>query len=152
MLQDLIKGPVEFNTNEIGDFVIVRPDGSPLYNFASVVDDADMKITHVVRAEEHLSNTFPQLLLFEALGYPLPAFAHIPYVAEPGSRKKMSKREKDKYEQQGILLYLHQYQEKGYLPEAMLNYMSRLGWSFDDTQEIFTRDELIEKFSTRPRD
>lgn len=147
VLQDLIKGPVEFATDEIGDFVIVRPDGSPLYNFASVVDDADMQITHVVRAEEHLSNTFPQLLVFEALGYPLPAFAHIPYVAEPGSRKKMSKRDKEKYEQKGILLYLHQYVEKGYLPEAMLNYLSRLGWSYDDVSEIFTRSELIEKFS-----
>lgn len=146
-LDDLIKGPVTFSTDEIGDFVIVRPDGSPLYNFASVVDDADMAISHVVRAEEHLSNTFPQILVFEALGYPLPAFAHIPYVAEPGSRKKMSKRDKEKYEQKGILLYLHQYIEKGYLPEAMLNYMARLGWSYDDSQEIFTRQELIEKFS-----
>jgi glutamyl-tRNA synthetase len=146
-LDDAIKGPVTFSTDEIGDFVIVRPDGSPLYNFASVVDDADMQITHVVRAEEHLSNTFPQLLVFEALGYPLPVFAHIPYVAEPGSRKKMSKRDKDKYEQQGLLLYLHQYVEKGYLPEAMVNYLARLGWSYDDTQELFSRDELIEKFS-----
>ncbi len=72
VLHDLIKGPVEQKTDEIGDFVIVRPDGSPLYNFASVVDDADMQITHIVRAEEHLANTFPQLLVFEALGYPLP--------------------------------------------------------------------------------
>ncbi len=91
-LHDLIKGDVEFATDEIGDFVIVRPDGTPLYNFASVVDDVAMQITHVVRADEHLSNTFPQLLLFEALGAPLPAFAHVPYVAEPGSKSKMSKR------------------------------------------------------------
>jgi glutamyl-tRNA synthetase len=147
MLNDLIKGPVEQQTDEIGDFVIVRPDGSPLYNFASVVDDIDMAITHVVRAEEHLSNTFPQLLIFEALGAPLPAFAHLPYVAEPGSRKKLSKRAMAKYEKLGILLYLHEYRERGYLPEAMLNYLARLGWSYDETQEIFTRDELIEKFS-----
>jgi len=146
VLDDLIKGPVEFATEEIGDFVIVRPDGSPLYNFASVVDDTDMRITHVVRAEEHLSNTFPQLLLFEALGAPLPSFAHIPYVAEPGSRSKMSKRKLAEYEKQGILVYLHQYMERGYLPDAMLNYLSRLGWSFDGTQEIFARAELIEKF------
>ncbi len=147
VLNDLIKGPVEFSTEEIGDFVIVRPDGSPLYNFASVVDDLGMQITHVVRAEEHLSNTFPQLLVFEALGAPLPAFAHIPYVAEPGSRSKMSKRKLAEYEKQGILVYLHQYMERGYLPDAMLNYLSRLGWSFDASQEIFTRPELIEKFS-----
>ena len=147
VVHDLIKGDVEFATDEIGDFVIVRPDGSPLYNFASVVDDVDMEITHVVRAEEHLSNTFPQLLVFEALGAALPAFAHVPYVAEPGSKAKMSKRKIEEYEKQGVLVYLHQYIEKGYLPEAMLNYLARLGWSYDASQEIFTRAELIEKFT-----
>jgi len=147
VLPDLIKGDVEFATDEIGDFVIVRPDGTPLYNFASAVDDIEMGITHVVRADEHLSNTFPQLLVFEALGAPLPAFAHVPYVAEPGSRAKMSKRKLAEYEKLGILVYLHQYIERGYLPEAVLNYLARLGWSYDGTQEIFGRDELIEKFS-----
>jgi nondiscriminating glutamyl-tRNA synthetase len=146
-LHDLIKGDVEFATDEIGDFVIVRPDGTPLYNFASAVDDVAMRITHVVRAEEHLSNTFPQLLVFEALGAELPAFGHLPYVAEPGSRSKMSKRKIAEYEKSGILVYLHQYIEKGYLPEALLNYLARLGWGFDGTQEIFSRDELFEKFS-----
>jgi glutamyl-tRNA synthetase len=147
VVHDLIKGPVEFATDEIGDFVIVRPDGSPLYNFASVVDDIAMEITHVVRAEEHLSNTFPQLLMLEALGATPPAFAHVPYVAEPGSKAKMSKRKLADYEKQGILVYLHQYVEKGYLPDALVNYLARLGWSYDGTQEIFTRAELIEKFS-----
>ena len=147
VLNDLIKGPVEFSTDEIGDFVIVRPDGNPLYNFASVVDDAAMRITHVVRADEHLSNTFPQLLMFEALGEALPAFAHVPYVAEPGSKSKMSKRKTAEYEKSGILVYLHQYIDRGYLPDALLNYLARLGWSFDGTQEIFSAAELIEKFS-----
>ena len=124
VLHDLIKGDVEFATDEIGDFVIVRPDGTPLYNFASVVDDVAMQITHVVRADEHLSNTFPQLLVFEALGATLPAFAHVPYVAEPGSKAKMSKRKIAEYEKLGILVYLHQYIEKGYLPEALLNYLA----------------------------
>ncbi|MBV8486867.1 MAG: glutamate--tRNA ligase [Planctomycetaceae bacterium] len=146
-VHDLIKGEVSFASDEIGDFVIVRPDGSPLYNFASVVDDITMQITHVVRAEEHLSNTFPQLLILEALGAPLPAFAHVPYVAEPGSKTKMSKRKTQEYESQGVLVYLHQYIERGYLPEALLNYLARLGWSYDGTQEIFTRAELIEKFT-----
>jgi glutamyl-tRNA synthetase len=146
-LHDLIKGDVEFSTDEIGDFVIVRPDGTPLYNFASTVDDVAMQITHVIRAEEHLSNTFPQLLVFEALGAELPAFGHLPYVAEPGSKSKMSKRKIAEYEKSGILVYLHQYLEKGYLPEALLNYLARLGWSFDGTQELFSRDELFEKFS-----
>ncbi len=139
VLADLIKGNVEQKTDEIGDFVIVRPDGTPLYNFATVVDDAAMEITHVVRAEEHLSNTFPQLLVFEALGVPLPQFAHVPYVAEPGSKKKLSKR----FGAVGLDHFIGE----GYLPDAMLNYLSRLGWSYDDTQEIFTRAELIEKFT-----
>jgi glutamyl-tRNA synthetase len=147
VLHDLIKGDVEFATDEIGDFPIVRPDGTPLYNFASAVDDIEMTITHVVRADEHLSNTFPQLLVWEALGAPLPAFAHIPYVAETGSRAKMSKRKLAEYEKLGILVYLHQYVERGYLPEALLNYLARLGWSYDSTSEIFSRDELIEKFT-----
>jgi glutamyl-tRNA synthetase len=147
VLHDLIKGRVEFSTDEIGDFVVVRPDGTPLYNFASVVDDALMEITHVVRAEEHLSNTFPQLLMFEALGATLPQFAHVPYVAEPGSKTKISKRKLDEYEKQGILIYLHQYMDRGYLPDALVNYLARLGWSYDASQEIFTRKELIEKFT-----
>ena len=147
VLHDLIKGDVESSSDEIGDFVIVRPDGTPLYNFASVVDDIEMQITHVVRADEHLTNTFPQLLLFEALGAPLPAFAHIPFVAEPGSKSKLSKRKHAEYEKLGLLVHLHQYIEKGYLPDALLNYLSRLGWSFDGSQEIFTRAELFEKFS-----
>jgi glutamyl-tRNA synthetase len=147
VVHDLIKGDVAFATDEIHDFVIVRPDGMPLYNFASAVDDVEMGITHVVRADEHLSNTFVQLLVFEAIGAPLPEFAHIPFVAEPGSRAKISKRKAAEYEKLGILIYLHQYIERGYLPEAVLNYLARLGWSYDGTQEIFHRAELIEKFS-----
>ncbi len=145
IVRDKIKGDVEQKTQEIGDFVIVRPDGTPLYNFASVVDDVAMKITHVVRAEEHLSNTFSQILLFEALGADLPEFAHLPFVAEPGSKKKLSKREN--YEKLGIYVYLHEYRAKGYLPEAMLNYLARLGWSYNESQEVFHRAELIEKFT-----
>ena len=98
-----------------------------------------MKITHVVRAEEHLTNTFSQVLLFEALGHELPTFAHVPYVAEPGSKKKLSKR--------FGAVGLDHYMEKGYLPDAMMNYLARLGWSYDGGQEIFTRSELIEKFT-----
>lgn len=139
VVQDLIKGPVEQMSDEIGDFVIVRPDGAPLYNFASAVDDADMEITHVVRAEEHLSNTFSQLLVFEALGCEPPAFAHVPYVAAPGSRKKLSKREG--------AVGLDHYINLGYLPSAMMNYLARLGWSLDGSQEIFSREELIANFS-----
>jgi glutamyl-tRNA synthetase len=147
VVRDLIKGMVETKSDDIGDFVIVRPDGMPLYNFASVVDDVELKITHVVRADEHLTNTFSQVLLFEALGAELPAFAHVPFVAEVGSKVKLSKRKTDEYAQRGILVLLNQYVEKGYLPEAMMNYLARLGWSLDGNQEIFTRAELIEKFT-----
>jgi len=147
VVHDLIKGDVESKTDEIGDFVIVRPDGMPLYNFATVVDDMAMEITHVVRAEEHLTNTFPQLLMFEALGATLPAFAHVPFVAEKGSKAKLSKRKTDDYAKQGIYVLLNQYIEKGYMPEAMMNYLARLGWSLDGNQEIFPRGELISSFS-----
>ena len=147
IVHDLIKGPVDTRSDEIGDFVIVRPDGMPLYNFASVVDDVAMKITHVIRADEHLSNTFSQIMLFEALGAELPAFAHVPFVAEVGSKAKLSKRKTEEYAQRGIFVLLNQYIEKGYLPDAMMNYLARLGWSLDASQEIFTRDELIEKFA-----
>ncbi len=147
VLQDQIKGPVELKTDEIADFVIVRPDGTPLYNFASVVDDVDMRITHVIRAEEHLSNTFPQLLVFEALGHSLPTFAHIPFVAEPGSKKKLSKRKGEEYKKIDVLVYLHEYRDRGYLPGAMMNYLARLGWSYDDSQELFSGAELLEKFT-----
>ena len=138
-LDDAIKGTVKMRTDEIADFVVARPDGSPLYNFASVVDDAGMRISHIVRAEEHLSNTFPQLLLFEALGYSLPTFAHVPFVAAPGSKKKLSKRDG--------AVGLHDFINEGYLPEGMINYLARLGWSLDETTELFSRADLIEKFT-----
>lgn len=147
VLRDLIKGEVESRTDEIGDFVIVRPDGMPLYNFATVVDDMAMGITHVVRADEHLTNTFPQLLMFEALGATLPAFAHVPFVAEKGSKAKLSKRKTEEYAKQGVFVLLNQYIDKGYMPEAMMNYLARLGWSLDGNQEVFGRDELIAGFS-----
>jgi glutamyl-tRNA synthetase len=139
VVDDQIKGRVEAKTEEVGDFVIVRPDGTPLYNFATVVDDAQMGITHVVRAEEHLTNTFSQILVFQALGYPLPAFAHVPYVAAPGSKKKLSKRDG--------AVGLDEYIKQGYLPEAMMNYLSRLGWSYDAETEFFTPEQLREYFT-----
>lgn len=139
VVDDQIKGRVEAKTEEVGDFVIVRPDGTPLYNFATVVDDAQMGITHVVRAEEHLTNTFSQVLVFEALGYPLPTFAHVPYVAAPGSKKKLSKRDG--------AVGLDEYIKQGYLPEAMMNYLSRLGWSYDAETEFFTPAQLREYFT-----
>ncbi len=137
---DLIRGEMSFDSGLIGDFIIVKSDGYPTYNFASPVDDATMGITHVIRGEEHLSNTPYQLMLIDALGYPRPtAYAHMPLIlASDGS--KMSKR---KHPELNLMLY----REQGYLPEALLNYLVLLGWNPGTSQEIFSLDELVRAFS-----
>ena len=116
-LDDKVRGRVEWQSDLLGDFTIARSGGKPLYNLATVVDDIDMQITHIVRAEEHLSNTHPQLHLFEGLGGALPVFAHIPYVAAPGTKKKLSKRNPPP----GVMVALEEYEQAGYLPRAVLN-------------------------------
>jgi glutamyl-tRNA synthetase len=138
VVKDLIRGEVTFEHREIEDFVIRRSDGTCVYNLAVVGDDHEMEITDVIRGEDHLSNTPKQLLLFEALGLTVPRYAHIPLILGPGGGK-LSKRHG--------AVSVTDYQEKGYLPEAMVNFLARLGWSYDDKQEIFERGELIEKFS-----
>jgi glutamyl-tRNA synthetase len=137
---DMVRGEMTFDADLIGDFIIIKSDGYPVYQFASPVDDAVMKMTHVIRGEEHLSNTPYQLLLVDALGYERPqAYAHMPLIlAHDGS--KMSKRKHPE-------LNLSLYREKGYLPEALLNYLALLGWNPGTQQEIFTLDELIQVFS-----
>lgn len=137
--EDKVREHVEFETNGIGDFIIVRPDGMPTYNYAVVLDDVMMKITLVIRGEEHLSNTPRQILLYEALGFQAPEFAHLSIVLNQ-DRKKMSKRD------ESILQFMNQYAELGYLPEAVLNFIALLGWSPVGEQEIFTKQELIEQF------
>jgi glutamyl-tRNA synthetase len=137
---DMIRGEMSFDSLLIGDFIIMKSDGFPTYQFASPVDDATMAITHVIRGEEHLSNTPYQLMLLDALGHPRPhAFAHMPLIlAKDGS--KLSKR---KHPETNVLLY----RELGYLPEALLNYLALLGWNPGTSQEIFTLDELVRAFS-----
>jgi nondiscriminating glutamyl-tRNA synthetase len=137
---DMIRGEMRFDAELMGDFIIVKSDGYPTYQFASPVDDALMNITHVIRGEEHLSNTPYQLLLVDALGYARPeAFAHMPLIlAADGS--KMSKR---KHPEMNLALY----REQGYLPEALVNYLALLGWNPGTSQEIFSLDELIKVFS-----
>lgn len=140
---DLIRGEVRFAHEDIEDFVIVKSDGIPTYHFAVTIDDALMQITHVVRGEEHLSNTPKQILLYHALGWETPQFGHIPLILNPDG-KKLSKRD------ESIIQFLEQYKEMGYLPEAVINYLVLLGWSPGDEyseQEIFSMDELIEQFS-----
>jgi len=137
---DMVRGGMKFDADLIGDFIIVKSDGYPTYQFASPVDDALMKITHVIRGEEHLSNTPYQLMLVDALGHERAvAYAHMPLIlAHDGA--KMSKRKHPE-------LNLAIYREQGYLPEAMLNYLALLGWNPGTAQEIFSFDELVRTFS-----
>jgi glutamyl-tRNA synthetase len=136
VLNDLIKGPIEFDNAELDDLVILRSDGMPTYNFAVVVDDVSMGITHVIRGDDHVNNTPRQILLYHALGAPLPRFAHVPLILGQ-DRTRLSKR----HGATSVMAY----KEMGFLPEALVNYLVRLGWSYGD-QEIFSREELIEKF------
>jgi glutamyl-tRNA synthetase len=137
---DMIRGEMTFDAGLIGDFILVKSDGFPTYQFASPVDDAAMKITHVIRGEEHLSNTPYQLMIIDALGYERPAsYAHMPLIlAKDGA--KLSKR---KHPESNLMLY----REQGYLPEALINYLALLGWNPGTPQEIFTFDELVRAFS-----
>ena len=135
--KDLIKGQIEFSNEEMDDFIIVRSDGAPTYNLCVVVDDQDMKISHVIRGDEHLNNTPKQINVFDALGIKSPIYGHVPMIlGEDG--KRMSKRHG--------AVGVSEYRDMGILPTAFMNYLARLGWSFGD-QEIFTSDELLENFS-----
>lgn len=169
---DLVRGHIKFEWALEQDYVIQRTDGSFLYHLASAVDDHDFKITHVIRAAEHLSNTPRQIFIAQALNDPLPRYAHLPYVAAPGSSEKLSKRKLDTYltHHEFKRIYKHGaaimmalgksapselfspvivdfYREVGYQPEALLNYLLLLGWSLDDRTEIFTREDMISKFT-----
>ncbi len=172
IIKDVIRGDVSVDWEREQDHVIQRADGSCLYHLANVVDDYDFKITHVIRAEEHLSNTPRQIFIAQSLGYELPIYAHLPFVAEPGSKTKLSKRKLDKYLKNpdfaalmkhgrnvadALKMEVNQdtfnpvvtdfYEQVGYLPGAINNYLALLGWSLDDQTEHFSRDELIQHFS-----
>ncbi|MGE3805147.1 MAG: glutamate--tRNA ligase [Gemmataceae bacterium] len=169
---DHIRGAMKVAWESEQDHVIQRADGTCLYHLASVVDDFDMKITHVIRAEEHLSNTPRQIFIARGLDYPLPEYAHVPFVAEPGSKNKLSKRKIDKYLKNADFKKIYEhghaiaqkiglttsaetfnpvivdfFEQVGYLPEAVVNYLVLLGWSLDDKTEFFTRAEMIRHFS-----
>lgn len=133
---DICRGTITFDNRELDDLIIARSDGSPTYNFTVVVDDVTMGITHVIRGDDHINNTPRQVQLYQAMDYPVPKFAHLPMIHGP-DKKKLSKRH-------GATSVI-EYQDMGLLPEAVVNYLARLGWSHGD-QEIFTRDELIETF------
>jgi glutamyl-tRNA synthetase len=172
VFNDAIRGVCEFDWDKEQDHVVQRADGTCLYHLASVVDDNDFKITHVIRAVEHLSNTPRQIFIAQSLGYELPAYAHLPYVAEPGNPQKLSKRKIAQYLKNAEFkrLYDHGaeiaarighasaaetfnpvivdfYREVGYLPDAIINYLMLLGWSLDDKTEDFSRAEMIRHFT-----
>ena len=171
VVEDVVRGHVEWDCGLMPDPVVMRADGSPLYNFATVVDDAAMRISHVIRAEEHLSNTPVQVLIHRALGHELPVFAHIPYVAAPGSKEKLSKRKVGKYRKLpqfrrmfeagdetfprlGITaeesldpVMVEYYERMGYLPAGLLNALARLGWSLDDRTEYLSLAEVVSAFT-----
>ena len=137
--KDLVRGEVKFPSDMVGDFVCLRSGGMPVYNFCCVIDDALMKVTHVLRAEEHLSNTLRQLMLYEAFDFPIPEFGHLSIILG-GDRQKLSKRHG--------ATSVNDYRLKGYLPEAMTNFIALLGWSSPTGQEILSLAELIDQFST----
>lgn len=140
VIDDVVRGQVSFESDGIGDFVIARKDGIPMYNFAVVIDDHLMKISHVIRGEEHLSNTPRQAMLYEAFGWETPRFAHASLILNE-DRQKMSKRD------ESIIQFVEQYKELGYLPEAIVNFLALLGWSPVGEEEMFSAAELIEQFS-----
>ncbi|MEX2113473.1 MAG: glutamate--tRNA ligase [Pirellulales bacterium] len=172
VIDDLVRGQVEFDWAREQDHVIQRADGTCLYHLANVVDYRDFEITHVIRAEEHLSNTPRQIFIAQSLGYSLPVYAHLPYVAEPGSKNKLSKRKLDKYLKNRDFALVNEhglqiaqrlglptaadtfnpvivdfYEQVGYLPDAIINYLILLGWSLDDKTEFMSREMMIENFS-----
>ena len=137
VVDDMIRGKVEFENSQLDDLIILRSDGTPTYNFTVVVDDVDMGITHVIRGDDHLNNTPKQMQLYSAFGYPMPKFAHLPMILG-ADKTRLSKR----HGATSVMAYY----EMGFLPDALINYLVRLGWSYGD-QEVFTREELIKYFT-----
>jgi glutamyl-tRNA synthetase len=139
MWKDEVRGEFETNHEIIDDFIIVKADGFPTYNFANVVDDHLMKISHVIRGDEFISSTAKHALLYDLLEFDRPAWVHLPSILGPDGKKKLSKRDGD--------VNVLEYKAKGYLPEAILNFLALLGWNDGTTQEVFSPEELINKFN-----
>ncbi|WP_027964772.1 glutamate--tRNA ligase [Halalkalibacillus halophilus] len=146
--QDIVKKNISFDSSDFGDWVIMKKDGTPTYNFACAVDDYLMKITHVLRGEDHISNTPKQMMVYRALGWEVPTFAHMTLIVND-ERKKLSKRD------ESIIQFIEQYAQLGYLPEALFNFIGLLGWSPVGEEELFTKEQFIEiydpeRLSTSP--
>lgn len=141
-IKDLVRGDVEFNSVDLGDYIIIKSNGVATYNFAVVVDDHLMEISHVFRGEEHLSNTPKQLVIYEYFNWKIPIFAHLTLIVN-NDRKKLSKRDGS------IMQFVHQYRKEGYLPEAIFNFIALLGWSSHEEREIYTKEQLIKLFTPK---
>lgn len=139
IVEDLIRGNVSFYSSVLDDFIIYKSDGMPTYNYAVVIDDALMKVSHVIRGEDHLSNTPKQILIYKALDFDLPKFAHLPLILDE-NKAKLKKRGEDS-------VYIGEFREQGYLPEALFNFMALLGWSTHDEEEILPKEEIIKRFN-----
>lgn len=142
VVNDQIRGEVTFNSKEFDDFVIQKTDGMATYNFAVVIDDALMKISDVIRGEDHLSNTPKQIMLYQALGFPIPNFAHLPLILDENKAKLKKRSDQDD-------VFVGEFREKGYLPEALFNFLALLGWSPGDEKEIMDKEEIVENFELR---
>jgi nondiscriminating glutamyl-tRNA synthetase len=138
VINDVVKGEVVFKAGSVGDFALLRSNGMPTYNYACVIDDGLMKITHVLRGDDHLSNTVKQVALYEALGWPVPVFGHVSMILGPDG-SKLSKRHG--------ATSVEEFKARGYLPEALVNFLALLGWSHPEGKEILTKEELISSFS-----
>ncbi|WP_458258749.1 glutamate--tRNA ligase [Spiroplasma endosymbiont of Dactylopius coccus] len=141
-IKDLVRGNVEFNSVDLGDYIIIKSNGVATYNFAVAIDDHLMEISHVFRGEEHLSNTPKQLVIYEYFNWKIPIFAHLTLIVN-NKRKKLSKRDGS------IIQFIHQYRKEGYLPEAIFNFIALLGWSSHEEKEIYTKEQLIKLFTPK---
>lgn len=139
IFKDMVRGELKFNSKDIEDWIIMKDNGIPTYNFAVVVDDHLMEITHVLRGEEHITNTPKQMMVYQAFGWDIPTFGHMTIIVNE-QKKKLSKRDKN------VIQFISEYEQMGYLPEAMFNFITLLGWSPTDNQEILTKEDIISKF------
>jgi glutamyl-tRNA synthetase len=140
VFHDIVRGRLAFDNEELDDFVLIKTDGKPTYNFAAVVDDAKMQVTHVIRGDDHIPNTPKQVLLYKSLGYKIPKFAHLPMILGP-DRSRLSKRHG--------ATSVQEFRRMGYMGDGLINYLALLGWAYDDKTEFFTRESLIKKFSLK---
>jgi glutamyl-tRNA synthetase len=142
VFKDIVRGELRFNSKDVEDWILMKDNGIPTYNFAVVIDDHFMEITHVLRGEEHITNTPKQMMVYEAFGWEIPQFGHMTIIVNE-NKKKLSKRDKN------VIQFISEYKEMGYLPEAMFNFIALLGWSPQSNQEILTSEEIIKQFDPK---